>query len=350
MVSLRFVVKRLLLLVPVLFGVATLVFAILQLSPGNPARVIAGQRASEAFVRQIERELGLNDPIWVQYGRFLADVARFDFGDSYIIQRNTPVSTILVNKLPVTLELALYGQLIGVLLGIPLGIISAIKQDTLTDHLTRVGALSGISIPIFWSGPLVILLFSQILGWLPTSGRIDAQRFTIDTITGLVTVDTLINGVAETLSSGFQPANFAPFFSAVEHMILPAATIGIYSMALISRMMRSSMLEVIRQDYIRTARAKGQGAKITLMKHGLRNAMIPVITVIGIQFGSLLGGAVLTETVFGIGGIGTLLVQAIEVGDYPVVQGTVLVFAFLFTLVNLGVDITYSALDPRIQQ
>ena len=350
MVSMRFIAKRLLLLIPVLFGVATLVFAILQLSPGNPARAIAGQRASEEFVRQIERELGLNDPIWVQYGRFLADAAQFDLGNSYTIQRDTPVRTILVNKLPITLELALYGQLIGILLGIPFGIISAVKQDTITDHLTRVGALSGISIPIFWSGPLVILLFAQILGWLPTSGRIDAQRFAIEPITGLITVDTFVQGIQVTLASGFAVSNFAAFFSAVSHMILPAATIGIYSMALISRMMRSSMLEVIRQDYIRTARAKGQGAKITLMKHGLRNALIPVITVIGIQFGSLLGGAVLTETVFGIGGIGTLLVEAINVGDYPVVQGTVLVFAFLFTLVNLGVDITYSALDPRIQQ
>ncbi|EMA50054.1 ABC transporter permease, partial [Halococcus salifodinae] len=344
MVSTRFIAKRLLLLIPVLFGVATLVFAILQLSPGNPARAIAGQRASEEFVRQIERELGLNDPIWVQYGRFLVDAVQFDLGSSYTIQRDTPVRTILVNKLPITLELALYGQLIGILLGIPFGIISAVKQDTITDHLTRVGALSGISIPIFWSGPLVILLFAQILGWLPTSGRIDAQRFAIESITGLITVDTFIQGIQATIASGFAVSNFAAFFSAVSHMILPAATIGIYSMALISRMMRSSMLEVIRQDYIRTARAKGQGAKITLMKHGLRNALIPVITVIGIQFGSLLGGAVLTETVFGIGGIGTLLVEAINVGDYPVVQGTVLVFAFLFTLVNLGVDIPYSCL------
>jgi peptide/nickel transport system permease protein len=350
MVSLRFIAKRLLLLVPVLFGVATLVFAILQLSPGNPARAIAGQRASEEFVRQIERELGLNDPVWVQYGRFLVDTVQFDLGDSYTIQRDTPVRTILVNKLPITLELALYGQLIGILLGIPFGIISAVKQDTITDHLTRVGALSGISIPIFWSGPLVIFLFAQILGWLPTSGRIDAQRFVIEPITGLITVDTFVQGIQATLAGGFAVSHFGAFFSAVSHMILPAATIGIYSMALISRMMRSSMLEVIRQDYIRTARAKGQGAKITLLKHGLRNALIPVITVIGIQFGSLLGGAVLTETVFGIGGIGTLLVEAIKVGDYPVVQGTVLVFAFLFTLVNLGVDITYSALDPRIQQ
>ena len=337
MVSRRFVLKRLLLLIPVVFGVATFVFAILHLGPGDPARVIAGQRASEEFVQQVRIELGLNDPIWVQYGRFLADAAQLDFGDSYQIRRGQPVKSILRFKLPVTLELAIYGQLIGIMLGIPLGLLSAIKQDTMTDHLTRFGALTGISVPIYWSGPVLILVFAQFLDLLPASGRISTD-FDIQPVTGMITVDTLIRG------------DFAAFQSAAIHMILPAAVIGIYSMALISRMMRSSMLEVIRQDYMRTARAKGQGARITLMKHGFRNALIPVVTVIGIQFGTLLGGAILTETVFGIAGIGRMLVDAIQVGDYPVVQGTVLMFAFLFTLVNLIVDITYSYLDPRIEQ
>ncbi|RDI72006.1 ABC transporter permease [Halopelagius longus] len=341
MVSKRFLIKRLLLLVPVLFGVATLVFAILHLSPGDPARVIAGQRATAEQVAQVRADLGLNAPLWVQYGEFLLNVVTLDLGNSYIIQRGTPVLTILRARLPVTLELAIYGQLIGVLLGIPTGVISAVKQDTATDHVTRIGALTGISVPIYWSGPLVILLFAQFLNVLPASNRI-ASQFDPPVYTGLITVDSLVFGL--------QTGNFAAFFSAASHMFLPAAVIGIYGMALISRMMRSSMLEVIRQDYMRTARAKGQGAKITIMKHGFQNALIPVITVIGIQFGTLLGGAVLTETVFGIGGIGTMLVKAIEVGDYPVVQGTVLVFAFLFTLVNLGVDVTYSYLDPRIEQ
>jgi peptide/nickel transport system permease protein len=289
----------------------------------------------------VRAELGLDDPIWVQYGRFLLDVATVDLGQSYIIQRGRSVVQILRARLPVTLELALYGQLIGILLGIPLGVLSAVKQDTATDHLTRVGALTGISVPIYWSGPLLILLFAQVLDVLPASNRI-ASEFDPGVITGLITVDTFV--------AGLQTGSWGAFGSAVAHMVMPAAVIGIYSMALISRMMRSSMLEIIRQDYMRTARAKGQGAKITLMKHGFRNALIPVVTVIGIQFGTLLGGAVLTETVFGIGGIGTMLVRAIEVGDYQLVQGTVLVFAFLFTLVNLGVDLTYSYLDPRIEQ
>ncbi|MFH5797309.1 ABC transporter permease [Haladaptatus sp. CMAA 1911] len=337
MISKRFVIKRLLLLIPVLLGVATFVFAILQLSPGDPARAVAGQRASEAFVRQVRHEIGLDQPIWVQYGQFLWDTAHLDLGQSYQIRKNVPVTTILLHRLPVTVEMALYGQLFGILFGIPLGVISAIKQDSVTDHFTRIGALTGISIPIYWSGPLLILLFAQILHVFPPSGRI-ASEYSINLVTGLITVDTLLNG------------NFAAFQSAAMHLILPSLVIGIYSMALISRMMRSSMLEVVRQDYIRTARAKGQGTKITMLKHGFRNALIPVVTVIGIQFGTLLGGAVLTETVFGIPGIGTMLVKAIEAGDFPVVQGTVLMFALLFTLVNLFVDITYSYLDPRIQQ
>ena len=337
MISKRFVIKRLLLLIPVLFGVATFVFAILHLAPGDPARVIAGQRASEEFVRQIRTELGLNDPIWVQYSRFLVEAVQLDFGRSYQIQKGTPVTEVLRYKLPVTLEMALYGQLLGILFGIPLGLLGAVKQDSVSDHLSRIGALTGISVPIYWSGPLVILLFAQVLNLFPASGRISSQ-FDIQPITGIITLDTLIQG------------NFAAFQSAAAHLLLPSMVIGIYSMALISRMMRSSMLEVIRQDYMRTARAKGQGSKITVMKHGFRNAMIPVVTVIGIQFGTLLGGAVLTEKVFGIAGIGSLLVSAIQVGDYPIVQGTVLTFAFLFTLVNLGVDITYSYLDPRIEQ
>jgi peptide/nickel transport system permease protein len=337
MVSKRFIVKRLLLLVPVLFGVATVVFAILHLSPGDPALTIAGERASQEFVEEVRANLGLDDPLWEQYLRFLRETAMLDFGQSYQVQRGTPVSSILADRLPITIELAILGQIAGLLFGLPLGILSAVKKDTLTDHFTRIGALAGISVPIYWSGPLLILLFAQILGVLPTSGRISSSYF-VDSTTGLILVDTLIEG------------NFAAFESAARHLLMPIVVLGVYSMAFISRMMRSSMLEVVRMDYMRTARAKGQGAKITEMKHCLRNAFIPVITIIGIMFGGLLGGSVLTETVFEINGIGTLLVSAIERSDYPVVQATVLVFAFMYTLVNLFVDITYSMLDPRIEQ
>ncbi|WP_247001662.1 ABC transporter permease [Halosolutus gelatinilyticus] len=347
MVSKRYVVKRLLLLVPVLFGVASLVFAILHLSPGDPARLIVGQRAPASQVEAVRESLGLNDPLYVQYGRFLLDAAQFEFGESYKVSQGNPVRQVITTRFPVTIELALYGQAIGIMLGIPLGVLSAVKQDSLTDHLTRIGALTGISVPIYWSGPLLILLFSAYLGLFPAGSRIGSTIFLPDTwslfgkelpLTGIILLDTLLLGRLDA------------WLSAVHHMFLPSVTIGVYSMALISRMMRSSMLEVIRQDYIRTARAKGQGTKITVLKHGFRNAFIPVVTVIGIQFGTLLGGAVLTETVFGIGGVGTTLVEAISDSDYPVVQGIVLTFALLFTLVNLGVDLTYSYLDPRIQQ
>ncbi|PSP65145.1 ABC transporter permease [Halobacteriales archaeon QH_8_64_26] len=368
MVSKRFVAKRLLLLIPVLFGVASFVFAILHLSGGDPAQIIVGQRASQETVREVRRELGLNDPILVQYGRFLIEAAQFDFGESYQISKGTPVRQVLADKLPVTIELALYGQGIGLALGLPLGVLSAVKQDSLVDHGTRIGALTGISVPIYWSGPLLILLFSGYFELFPAAGRIGSTIFLDDhwvlfgrelPLTGMVTIDTLILNtgayIGSILNEGLTAIptvleHYEAFTSAVMHLFLPAVTIGVYSMALISRMMRSSMLEVIRQDYMRTARAKGQGAKITVMKHGFRNAMIPVITVVGIQFGTLLGGAVLTETVFGIGGIGTMLVSAINATDYPLVQGAVLTFALLFTLVNLGVDITYSYLDPRIDQ
>ncbi|AFO57218.1 MULTISPECIES: ABC transporter permease [unclassified Natrinema] len=337
MVSKRFIAKRLLLLGPVLFGVATVVFAILHLSPGDPAIAIAGERASQEFVEQVRSDLGLTDPLWEQYVRFIRDTATLDFGESYQVRRGTAVGDILADRLPITIELAVLGQIAGLLFGLPLGILSAVKKDTLTDHFSRVGALTGISVPIYWSGPLLILLFAQVLGILPTSGRIGSTYF-IDSKTGFILIDTLLAG------------NLAAFQSAALHLVMPVIVLGVYSMAFISRMMRSSMLEVIRQDYMRTARAKGQGAKTTVMKHGLRNAFIPVITIIGIQFGSMLGGSVLTETVFEINGIGTLLVEAINKSDYPVVQATVLVFAFMYTIVNLLVDITYSVLDPRIDQ
>ena len=337
MVSGRFVLKRVLLLIPVLLGVATFVFAMLHLSPGDPAQLIAGRRASREFVEQIRVQLGLNRPMYVQYVDFITDVIQLEFGNSYQVLRGESVKNILETRFPVTVELAVLGQIAGILFGIPLGIISAVKQDSVTDHLTRIGALTGISVPIFWSGPLLIMLFGVYLDWLPTFGRISTQA-DIEWVTNMVLLDTILVG------------DLDAFVSAARHMLLPTLTIGIYSMALISRMMRSSLVEVIRQDYMRTARAKGQGARITVMKHGLRNAFIPVITVIGIQFGTLLGGAILTETVFTINGIGTLVVEAINSSDYPVVQGTVLLFAFLFTLVNLGVDITYSFLDPRIDQ
>jgi peptide/nickel transport system permease protein len=337
MTTRQYVLKRLLLVFPVLFGVATFVFAMLHLAPGDPAYVIAGTQASQETIEAIRADLGLNDPIWVQYGRYLLDLVNLDLGQSYTLQEGQPVLGILADRIPITIELAVYAQLFGIVFGIPLGVVSAVKQDRIADHLSRLGALSGISVPVFWSGPLLILLFTTYLGILPSSGRIGSE-YDIVRITGFIVVDTLISG------------DMAAFRSAVTHMLMPALAIGIYAQGWISRFMRSSLLEEIRKDYVRTARAKGQGRKLTLMKHAFRNSLIPVVTIVGLQFGIMLGGAVLTEKVFGIPGIGTLLVNAIQVNDYPVVQGAILVFALMFTLVNIGVDILYSYLDPRIQQ
>jgi len=337
MTSHRYVLKRLLLVVPVLGGVATFVFGILHLSPGDPAYVIGGTEASQETIRAIREDLGLTDPIWVQYGRFLWETAHLDLGQSYQILEGEPVLEIVLDRLPITIELAVYAQLFGIIFGIPLGVVSAVEQDAITDHVARIVALSGISIPVFWSGPLLILLFTTHLGLLPTSGRIGSE-FEVARVTGFIVVDTLLSG------------DSSAFRSAVEHMLLPALAIGFFAQGWISRFMRSSLIEEIRQDYVRTARAKGQGRRVTVLKHAFRNSLIPVVTIIGLQFGIMLGGAVLTEKVFGIPGIGTLLVNAIQVNDYPVVQGTILVFAFLFTLVNIGVDVIYSYLDPRIQQ
>jgi len=337
MTNRQYVLKRLLLVFPVLFGVATFVFSMLHLAPGDPAYVIGGTTADQAQIEAIRESLGLNDPIWVQYGRYMWDLVHLDFGQSFVLQEGQPVLGILLDRIPITVELAVYAQLIGVLFGIPLGVISAVKQDEIADHVTRVGALTGISVPVFWSGPLLILLFTTYLGILPASGRIGSE-FDIVQVTGFIVVDTLFFGEIDA------------FLSAVAHMFMPALAIGIYAQGWISRFMRSSLLEEIRMDYVRTARAKGQGAKTTLLKHAFRNSLIPVVTIVGIQFGILLGGAILTEKVFGIPGFGTLLVNAIQSNDYPVVQGAILVFALLFTLVNIAVDILYSYLDPRIEQ
>jgi peptide/nickel transport system permease protein len=333
----QYILKRLLLVFPVLFGVATFVFSMLHLAPGDPAYVIGGKTADQAQIEAIRSSLGLNDPIWVQYSRYLWDLINLDLGQSYVIQEGQPVLGILMDRIPITVELAVYAQIIGIIFGIPLGVISAVKQDEITDHTTRIGALTGISVPVFWSGPLLILLFTTYLGILPASGRIGSE-FDIVRVTGFIVFDTLFFGEIDA------------FLSAVTHMLMPALAIGIYAQGWISRFMRSSLLEEIRKDYIRTARAKGQGEKITLVKHAFKNSLIPVVTIIGIQFGIMLGGAILTEKVFGIPGFGTLLVNSIQSNDYPVVQGAILVFALLFTLVNILVDILYSYLDPRIEQ
>ena len=303
----KYIARRLLLLVPVIIGVTFIIFSMMYFTPGDPARIILGESAKAEDVSRLREELGLNDPYFVQFGNYVKKaVLEQDIGKSYVTKR--PVVTEITDRFPTTLKLAAFSIIIAVVIGIPIGIISATKQYSLFDNVSMVLALIGVSMPNFWQGLLLILFFSVYLGWLPSSG-----------------------------------------FSSFKHMILPAITIGTSTIAVITRMTRSSMLEVVRQDYIRTARAKGQVESKVINHHALKNALIPIITVIGIQFGYLLSGAVLTESIFAVPGVGRLMVQSIKERDFPVVQGSVLFIAVAFSLVNLLVDILYAYVDPRIR-
>lgn len=303
----KYIFKRLLMMIPVLFGVLLIVFILNHITPGDPARQLVGDSASLADVEAMREKLGLNKPLYEQFGSYIWNLlARGDLGTSY--QSKQPVAKEIMQRFPTTILLAVVSVILSVGIGIPTGVLSAIRQYSWIDKLSRVLALLGVSMPNFWQGLMNILLFSIYLGWLPASG-----------------------------------------FYGWQYWILPAVTIGTSSAATITRMTRSSMLEVIRQDYIRTARAKGQSERIITIHHALKNALIPIITIIGIQFGGLLGGAVLTETVFAIPGLGKFMVDAIKARNYPVVQGGVLILAFVFSFVNLIIDILYAFVDPRIK-
>jgi len=303
----KYILRRLLLLIPVMLGVSFIVFTMMYFTPGDPAKIMLGETAPQEAVDQLREELGLNDHFFVQYGRYVKNaVIHQDLGRSYTTNRL--VFDEIASRFPNTLKLAGLGVLVAVIIGIPVGIISATRQYSLFDNASMVFALVGVSMPNFWQGLLLILLFSVQWKLLPSSG-----------------------------------------FDTWQQMILPAITLGTSSAAIITRMTRSSMLEVIRQDYIRTARAKGQKESVVINRHALKNALIPVITVIGLQFGYLLGGAVLTESIFGITGVGRLMVDSIKSRDYLMVQGGVLFIAIVFSIVNLGVDILYAFLDPRIK-
>lgn len=303
----RYILKRILLMVPVLLGVILVVFIMNHISPGNPARILAGENASEEAVAALTEELGLNDPLYIQFFNYVKGiVTKFDLGTSY--QTRRPVIDELMDRFPTTAKLALISICISAVVGISLGIISAVKQNTIIDHLSTGFALLGVSMPAFWAGMMLILVFAIYLKWLPVSG-IDGWK----------------------------------------NWIMPAFTSSMVGMATITRMTRSSMLDVICQEYIVTARAKGLSEQVIVVKHALKNALIPIITVLGIQLGTMLGGAVLTESVFSIPGLGKFMVDSIKNRDYPVVQGGVLLLAIVFSLVNLIVDIIYAYVDPRIK-
>lgn len=330
---LRYLVKRLLLVFPVLFGVSVMVFLVMHLFSTDPAALMLGQHATAQQIEALREQLGLNDPLYVQYGRFLWGVLHGDLGRS--LMTKTPVVEELLTRFPATFELALASVFIATIVGVTMGVIAAVRQYSFFDYLSMIVSLLGVSMPIFWLGLILIVVFSVNLHWLPVSGRIDVGMEPA-VITGSYLIDSLLTG------------NMPAFISSLKHLALPAIALASYSTAIIARMTRSTMLEVVRQDYIRTARAKGLAEKIVIIKHALRNALIPIITVIGLQIGMLLSGAVLTETVFSWPGMGSLMIAGILASDYPLVQGGVLVIATMFVLVNLLVDLLYAYLDPRI--
>lgn len=300
-----YIMRRLLLTVPVVVGVSILIFLIIRLIPGDPAIAIAGVHATNEYIEQIRKDLYLDRSLAVQYAIFVRNLARGDLGNSTMTRR--PVVVELRERFPRTVELTLLAMLIASVVGISAGIISATRRYSIFDNISMLVALFGVAAPVFWLALMLQLLFAVHLGWLPATGR-----------------------------------------GTFRHLILPAITLGLASAGLIARITRSSMLEVLRQDFITTARAKGLTEKVVVYKHAFKNALIPVVTIMGLQFGILLGGAVLTETVFAWPGVGRLLVDSILARDYPVVQGAVLVLAVTFVLINLIVDLIYAFLDPRI--
>lgn len=302
--------------------------------PGDPAQLLLGQQATEDQVAQVRENMGLDKPVFVQYGLFLVDAVRGDLGDSIVTGR--PVTTELAERFPATLELTAFAMIIAVLVGVPVGVISAVRQYSLLDKVTSVLALTGLSMPIFWLAMILIVIFFVNLGWLPFPGRVSTD-VSIPAITGLVLVDSLL------------ALNFAAFWDGLLHLIMPAVALGTIPMAVITRMTRSSMLEVMNEDYVRTARAKGVVPWRVVFKHALRNAMLPTVTVIGLQVGLLMGGAVITETIFSWPGVGQIAYESIFRRDYAMIQGVVLYGATLFVLVNLLVDILYAVLDPRVR-
>ncbi len=331
---LKYIGKRLLDILPVLLGITLLVFLFLQLIPGNPAVVMLGPRATAEQVANLQEQLGLNRPLPLQYLSFLGKLIRFDLGRSII--SGIPVTREIAARWPATFELSIAAMLFSIVVGVPAGILAAVKKNGWIDNLAMTASLLGVSTPVYWLGLLLVYLFAVNLQWLPPSGRLGVG-IPFQPITGFYILDALIT------------FNFRALGDILAHLLLPALALGTIPLAIIARITRSAMLEVLSQDYIRTARAKGLKERLVINQHALKNALLPVVTIIGLQFGTLLSGAILTETIFSWPGIGSWIYEGILNRDYPVVQGGVVFVALVFVLINLLVDLSYSFLDPRIQ-
>ncbi len=354
----QFLLRRLLLIIPVLVGIVFVAFVLVRAIPGDPCHAMLGEKATERVCNAFKERYGLNDSIIVQFGRYAGALLHGDLGTS--IKFGRPVGDILLERLPMTVELSIGAMLFAVVFGIPLGIISAYRHNSAVDAVTMVGANVGVSMPIFWLGLMLAAFFGIALKGtalqLPTSSRLTAgltipslaQTWNLQNLQGfgkgfitfisnMVTLNALLTG------------NWKVWGDAVKHLILPSIALGTIPLSIIARITRSNLLDVMGLDYIRTARAKGVIERVVVFKHAMRTAMLPLVTVIGLQFGGLLGGAVLTETVFGLPGIGSFLVSSIFARDYPIVQGFTLVIAMIFVFINLLVDISYAYLDPRVR-
>jgi peptide/nickel transport system permease protein len=331
---LRFIVRRLLLLVPILIGLSILIFLWIRALPGSPAQALLGERATPEAVTQIRHQYGLDKPLYVQYLRYVDTTVHGDFGTSIVSRR--PVTTELRERFPATVELSVAAMLFAISLGIPLGFLAAKKYGTIFDHASLIGSLIGVSTPIFFLALILKYVFAVRLGWLPSIGR---QDVLLDTPhpTNFYVLDGIITG------------NWVAAWDAIKHLILPALALGSIPLAIIARITRAASLDVQNEDYVRTARAKGLPPHTVDSRHIFRNAMLPVSTIIGLQTGLLLSGAVLTETVFALPGIGSWLANAIFNRDYPVIQGGILFTALVFVMVNLLVDISYGIINPRIR-
>ena len=332
---LSYIERRIIQLLPVLLGMSLIVFGIIHLIPGDPAEIMLGESATQEAIESLRESLGLNEPLIKQYIIYLKGILTGDLGTS--LRTGASIADEIMPFLAATVELAFLSLIIAVLVGVNLGVIAAWKRASKVDYIAMIVALLGVSLPVFWLGLMEQLVFSQKLGWLPSIGRFNV-RIPIESITGIYSIDTIIRG------------NWAGFRDVFLHLILPSIALGSRPMAVIARITRSSMLEVMKADYMRTAQAKGLNTFSMLYKHALKNASGPILTVVGLQLGTLLGGAVLTETIFGWPGIGRYIYTAISFRDYPVVQSGILIIALLFVIINLLVDIIYMYIDPRIKK
>ncbi|HIP61518.1 MAG TPA: ABC transporter permease [Sulfurovum sp.] len=329
-----YILKRLLWTIPTLFGVTLMVFSMVHLAPGDPAVALLGDKANKQSVADLREQLGLDKPIHEQYFIYMRNISKGDFGKS--ANSNEPVLTEFMDRFPATIELASLAMILATILGVLAGIISAIKRYSMFDYASMFGALAGVSMPVFWLGLVLIYFFSVKLGWLPVSGRL-GYEFDIDHITGFYLIDSLL------------VKDYDAFWDALRHLVLPAIALGTIPMAIIARMTRSSMIEVMKEEYIKTARAKGCSRFQVVAIHALRNALIPVVTIIGLMFGSLFAGSILTETTFSWPGIGKWLVNAVYQRDFPVIQSATLLIAIIFIAINLIVDLLYAVINPKIR-